>query len=127
MTHTSLLLLVAVLGTACVKEPVATELSSRGTVSVAKVPQGIRLVNNTDRGVAYAISNPNWLGLLAICNDPEPACVRLAAGDTIVVPFAEIHGYDSSTERVSVYWWHVSPDGEGHKASDPVEVVVPLR
>ena len=120
-----MLLIVAVLaGTACRREPVGTETA---LVSVVKVDAGIRITNNSTRGVAYDVSNPNWLGLLAICNDPGPACVRLAVGESVVVPLAEIHGYEPGITKVTVHWWHVLPDGpESYKATDPQQVVITL-
>ncbi len=119
----TLALVVATAG--CRRNPVATEASSG--VSAARVPGGIRLTNHTSRGAAYAISNPNWLGLLALCNDPGAACLGLASGQSVVVPLSEIHGYTSETTAVTIYWWHVSPDGNGqYKADDPTEIVLTL-
>ena len=127
-TSFAIMLALTLIATGCRRDPVATGLGGESQVSATKVATGIRITNHTDRGVAYAVSNPTWLGLLAICNDPEPACVRLARGASVIVPFSEIHGYaEGTTTSVRVAWWHVVPDGEGqYKATDPVEILVQL-
>lgn len=126
-TSFALLVALALVGTACRREPVATALTDTAGVSATRVEGGIRVTNHSERGVAYSIANPNWLGLLAICNDPEPACVRLAAGASVLVPLSEIHGYGSGVTTVTLYWWHVIPDGSGqYKATDPEQVTVTM-
>lgn len=128
MKGITLLCIVAVVAiAACRPEGISTDAALSGKVSVIREQAGLRLTNHTDQGVAYAISNPDWLGLLAICNDPEPACIRLAAGESVLVPFTEVHGFDTGAEKITVHWWHVVPDGAGHfKATDPVQIVIPL-
>lgn len=113
---------------ACRPESISTDSAPSGRVTVTREQAGIRVTNHTDQGVAYAISNPNWLGLLAICNDPEPACIRLQAGASVLVPFSEIQGFESGAEKITVHWWHVVPDGVGQfRATDPVQIIVPLQ
>jgi hypothetical protein len=107
----------------CHRDPTETRLTGEVLVSVARVESGIRLVNNTDRPVAYTVKNPMWLGLLALCADPGPACLRLAPGASVVVPHSEIHGYASGTAEVEVAWWHVIPDGQGGYTHEEVFLV----
>ena len=97
-----------------------------GTVQASRVVGGIRLVNGTGRGVAYAVVNRGWLGLIGPCATPTPDCVRLAPGATVVVPDAEIMGRDATMTEVVVYWWHVERPLDEWRASEVKDVVVPM-
>lgn len=124
----SVLLLVSALAlSGCDRDPVSAKLSKDVLVSAVRVQSGIRITNNTDRGVAYVVSNPQWLGLLGLCNDPGPGCVKLAPGASVVVSLDEIYGYSASATEASVFWWHVVPDGaNGYTTADVTTVFVPL-
>ena len=97
-----------------------------GTVQASRVRGGIRLANGTGRGVAYAVANRGWLGLIGACESPGPECVRLAPGATVVVPDAELLGRDAALTEVAVYWWHVERPLDVWRASEVRLVVVPL-
>ena len=107
----------------CHRDPTEARLTGAALVSVARVESGIRLTNNTDRPVAYTVKNPMWLGLLALCADPGPACLKLAPGASVVVPHSEIHGYAPGTPTAEVAWWHVIPDGQGGYTHEEVFLV----
>ena len=107
----------------CHKDPVLATETDTLVVSATRVASGIRLTNNTDRGIAYVVSNPMWLGLLGLCADPGPDCVKLAPGASVVIPVSEIHGYSSDATQASVFWWHVVPDGNGGYTQDQVTTV----
>lgn len=99
-----------------------------GEVRAARVPGGVEIANGTDRGLAYVVHNPSWLGLLATCADPGPSCVRLAAGARVVVPEREIAGWEgqpATLRKISVLWWRVAatPAG-GYAAVDIRELPV---
>ena len=83
------------------------------TLRVTRVADGVQIVNHTDESWAYAVWNPNWLGLFGPCADPGPDCVRLRPGQTVVVPEAAITGYAPGITEAVVRWWRVVPDGEG--------------
>ena len=111
----------------CGRDPVRANQSAGLLVSAVRVESGIRITNNTDRGIAYVVSNPQWLGLLGMCEDPGPSCVTLAPGASVVVPFDEIHGYSTTATEASVFWWHVVPDGaDGYRKEDLTTVFVSL-
>src|SRR5687768_3512749 len=97
-----------------------------GTVQASRVGGGIRLVNRTGRGVAYAVTNRGWLGLIGPCASPTPDCVRLAPGATVVVPDAEIMGRDAAMTEAVVYWWHVERPLDTWQAGEVRDVVVAL-
>ena len=97
-----------------------------GRVQASRVGGGIRLVNGTARGVAYAVANRGWLGLIGPCASPGPDCVRLAPGATVVVPDAEIMGRDAAMTEVVVYWWHVERPLDEWLAGVVRDVVVPM-
>jgi len=114
---------LALASSACHRDPSAPKLIGAALVSVARVESGIRLTNNTDRPVAYTVSNPNWLGLLALCADPGPDCLRLKAGESVVVRYSEIYGYAPDAKEANVAWWHVIPDGQGGYTQEEVVLV----
>lgn len=116
-------LAIAIAVAGCHKDPVAAVTSDTALVSATRVATGIRLTNNTDRGVAYVASNPMWLGLLGLCADPGPECVKLAPGASVVIPFSEIYGYTTEATEASIFWWHVVPDGHGGYTQDEVTTV----
>lgn len=129
MNRISSVLLVAsaITLSGCDRDPVSAQLSSNVLVSAVRVQSGIRLTNNTDRGVAYVVSNPQWLGQLALCADPGPECVKLAPGASVVVPLDDIYGYSANATEASVFCWHVVPDGaDGYKTENVTTVVVSL-
>ena len=97
-----------------------------GRVQASRVGGGIRLVNRTGRGVAFAIANRGWLGLIGPCASPTADCVRLAPGATLVVPDAEIMGRDAAMTEAVVYWWHVERPLDAWQAGEIRYVVVPL-
>ena len=118
-----ILFAIALASSACHKDPVSATLSGAPLVSATRVTTGVRLTNNTDRPVAYVVSNPMWLGLLALCADPGPDCVKLAPAASVVIPFSEIYGWASDATQASVFWWHVVPDGHGGYTQDEVATV----
>lgn len=125
MTRVSSVLVfaLALAASGCHRDPTEAKLTGAALVSVARVESGIRLTNNTDRPVAFAVKNPMWLGLLALCADPGPACVKLAPGASVVVPHSEIHGWAAGVAEAEVAWWHVIPDGQGGYTHEEVFLV----
>ncbi len=101
--------------------------SPEGEVAVARIDGGIRLTNRTDRAVAYIVRNPAWLGLVALCIDTGPNCIRLTPGASVVVPDPEILGHDVGAREAQVTIWHVESDGAGgHRAVIVKEVTLRL-
>jgi hypothetical protein len=99
-----------------------------GSVTATRVAGGVAIVNGTERAVAYDVANPNWLGLLATCSDPSPACLRLKPGGLVTVPLEEIAGWDAQTTDAVVYWWQVLPTSTGgYQASEVKRVPLSLR
>lgn len=82
-----------------------------------RVPGGVRVTNTSDRTVAFHVRNPNWLGLLALCETPDATCARLRPGAVIMVRNDEIHGYDSAGPLV-FDWWRVDAVGSGYAAGE---------
>jgi hypothetical protein len=119
----AIVLAIALASSACQRDPTEARLGDTALVSVARVETGIRLTNNTDRPIAYTVSNPMWLGLLALCADPGPDCLRLKAGESVVVPYSEIYGYAADAKQANVAWWHVIPDGQGGYTQEEVFMV----
>jgi hypothetical protein len=138
MRRSTPLLLVGLLwaAAACSRSPVAAPAdaardATSGDVEATLAADGVTLVNGTNRGIAYAVWNPKWLGLMAVCDDPGPSCVRLAPGQSVVVPESQFSGWNPSpgvelqpeARALEVRWWHVLPDGAGGYAASEVRVI----
>lgn len=96
-------------------------------VSATRISGGVRIVNGTDEALAYAVWNPDFLGLFAPCVDPTPACVRLGAWQTVDVADQDIVGYAPGAREAVVRWWRVIPDGAGgYRAGEVFEIPVSL-
>jgi len=91
----------------------STIRSLDGEIRVARVGGGIRLTNGTSRGLAYIVRNPAWLGLVALCVDTGPNCIRLASGASVVVPDREVLGHAPGAHEAQVTLWRVEPDPAG--------------
>lgn len=130
-------LLVALLPLAgCNRSPAAAPAEAARDAALADVEAsfgatGVTIVNHTDRGIAYAVWNPHFLGLMGVCQEPGPPCVRLAPGASVVVPESEFAGWaptpgtepQPGARALEVRWWHVLPDGAGGYAASEVRVI----
>src|SRR5215212_2163112 len=131
MRRSTTILLVALLAVtaACSRSPAAAPAevardAAFGEVEATLGADGVTLVNGTSRGIAYAVWNPNWLGLMAVCDHPGSSCVRLAPGQSVVVPESQFAGWSPSpgsdqpgARALEVRWWHVVPNGAGGYAA----------
>jgi hypothetical protein len=126
-TLQSVILSLAVLGAACSPAPTANSVTSGDGVTASVTINGIRITNNTATRIGYEVSNPRWLGLLGLCNTPDAGCLRLAAGATVVVPFEEIHGYESGQREALIHWWTLTTDASGRTVPDPRQIRLPLQ
>lgn len=131
MRHLPLLCLSLAL-VACQAEPSAPVadpiiVTASADVSASRVSGGVRVTNDTDEPIAYAVWNQGWLALFAPCTDTGPDCPRLAPGESITVPDDEIDALTPDARDAVVRWWHIVSDGSGGvKAGEVHEVVVGL-
>jgi hypothetical protein len=130
LTWTGLLLLVLGACRPGGAEARRDDRSERGaTVSVSAAASGVRIVNDGAEPLAFAIFERGLSQRVrfAPCVDPGPACVRLPAGQAVVVPFDQVGGYTAGARGVVVYTWRVVPDGAaGYRAADLASRTVSL-
>lgn len=132
MRRPAIVLLFGVLLTgACRSEPAAPFETEVGTfsadVAASRVPDGVRLTNETGQPIAYAVWNRGWLALFGPCVDTGPECPRLAPGASITTPDSEIAGWAPGAVEAVVRWWHVVPDGAGGvRAGEVHEIFISL-
>ena len=91
------------------------------SVTATATSSGVRLANPGSEPLAYAVFEREFStrSLFSPCIDPGPACVRLPAGQSVVVPFAQITGYTSGAREVVAYTWRVVRDSTGsYRAAD---------
>ncbi|HEX8320504.1 hypothetical protein [Longimicrobium sp.] len=120
------LLTLSLASAACGRDLATTAEVTASQVQVRRTDDGIRLINSTDRPVAFAVWNTGWLAAFAPCTDTGPDCSRLAPGASVVVPRSQVAGSSPEMEEVIVRWWHVVPDGAGgYRAETVHEVRVP--
>ena len=112
----------------CGHEPTGADVALTGRVEVTRVAGGLEIANGTDHGIAYTAYNPNWLGLLALCADPGPRCVRVGSRARTFVPESEFQGWadqPAAMRRLNVIWWRVVPSpADGYATADVHEVPV---
>lgn len=102
-------------------------IGPRYAVSATRVTDAVRIVNGTGATFAYAVWNPNFLGLFAPCVDTTPSCPRIGPGQTVDVADADIVGFAPGMREAVVRWWRVLPDGAGgSRAGDVFEIAVAL-
>lgn len=114
---------------ACSSETVPTDGGAdlENAVSARRVAGGVRIVNRTSGAVGYLVTNKDGLALASPCLDPGPACMRLQAGDTVVVPEADIIGRDSKMTTAVVLHWIVVPNpAGGYRAAEVGEMNVKM-
>ena len=122
----------ALLTGACQSEPSAPVVppvivTAAADVAASRVEGGVQLTNDTGEPILYAVWNSGWLALFAPCVEAGPGCPRLAPGDTVTVPDANIQGWSPDASEAVVRWWRVVPDGAGGmKAVDVHEIFVAL-
>jgi len=78
-----------------------------GVVTAERVSGGVRLTNGDDSPVAYAVWNPDFLGLFTPCTTTDASCPRLGPGASVTVSEASVTGRAPGMQRVVVRWWHV--------------------
>ena len=96
---------------ACGRDSEPTGVQQR-VVSTGRA-DGIVVENRTNLPVGYVVIDGHFLGLGALCADPDPGCTRLPAGESVVVPFDQVMGYDGSTSQIIAISWHVKQDAAG--------------
>lgn len=114
---------------ACADNPLG--VAENEVVRVAEETSGIRITNLTDTPRAYLANDPEWLAvalsmpldLIALCNTPDAACLRLPAKGSVLMPYAEVGGYGSSTKSIVVFTWRVVPVAPGQYQTEMDQAV----
>ena len=99
------------------------------SAAVSPTASGLRLVNTGSSPLAFAVFEREFAtrSLFAPCVDPGPACVRLPAGQSVVVPLDEIAGYTPRAREAVVYTWRVVRESAGgYRSGDFTSHVVRL-
>lgn len=105
-----------VLGSACASDVTEPEraIVQLGDVRIERTSGATRLTNQGTVGLAYALWNPQFLGLMAVCAEVNSTCLRLAPGASIDVPDSEIVGSsETSTDPYTVRIWSVYTNESG--------------
>jgi hypothetical protein len=111
-------------------EPATVADDRANGVAATRTAVGLRLVNSGAEALAFTVFERGYaaLVLFAPCVDPGPTCVRLPAGQSLVVPFGQIGGYTPGAREAVVYTWRVVPNGAGgYRAEDFTSRVVALQ
>lgn len=95
-----------------------------GTVSAARVSDGVAIVNGTASSISFEVANRGWLGTLAPCTDASVNCAVLAAGQRVTVKVQNIAGAESgSFSQAVVYYWMVV---DGRASGEAVLITVAM-
>jgi hypothetical protein len=85
-------------------EPTPSPSAAQGAaVRAERVTNGVRITNDANAAIKYAVVNPMWLGQIASCRVND--CPTVAAGSAVVVPESAIHGFSASAPTLVVYYW----------------------
>lgn len=125
-TRTSLTSAV-VLFAACHSETTAPTgaLVQLGEARIERLAGATRLTNDGAAGLAYALWNPQFLGLMAVCAETTSDCLRLAPNTSVVVPDSEIVGSgESDTGPYSVRIWGVVLNGGQPTATEVRSITI---
>lgn len=63
----------------------------------------LAITNRGDDAVYVRASDPTVLALMAACS--PSTCTRVAPGETLRLPYAEIENYDPGDAQATVAWW----------------------
>lgn len=109
---------------ACILAAVAVVACSDATgvpvqdLDIVATADGLKLTNNTDGVLFYqavdATTLAMWAGPAAVTLCETPACPEVSPHDSVLVTWDDVLGWAETTKQISVYWWQVVSDGEGH-------------
>jgi hypothetical protein len=122
------LAIVAVLA-ACARSGDPRDPAADTLLSATATSAGLTLGNPGDEPLAVAVFERETATRVMFdpCIDRTPACLRLPAGKTLTLPYADIMGWTPAAREVMVYTWRVEPNGQGgYRASGMTSRVVPL-
>jgi len=82
----------------------------------------LEIHNRTERAVYYFAVDSEMVALInwVPCSDPD-ACARVTARSRSTIPASAVLRWGSSPQ-VTVYWWHLVPDGEGGFRPDRIRM-----
>jgi hypothetical protein len=80
----------------------------------------LSVTNRGDEPVNVLISDPTVLALMIGCT--PGSCMRIGAGQTVRVPYAEIQNYTPGDTQAVVTWWVFDDDGGTVEAQGTVTV-----
>lgn len=87
-------------------------------LDVVAAAEGLRLTSQSDADLFYGAVDPEsfalWAGPEGVTMCQDPACPHLSPHGTATVAWQDVVGWSEATTRVTVYWWRVVPDGDGH-------------
>lgn len=118
-----LTLCAAALLAACAGDPAG---SARDGLRVAIEGDAVAVTNLDEQPVYYRIVNPEALALWAPCTAPED-CPRIAPGQTVRIPFAEIGLYQPDSTEAELYWWRFLRVGERYVTTGEGRLQIRLR
>lgn len=130
MKNIMLFAAVAILLAACASEVTAPDNTTvpLGNVRIERLSGATRLTNQGTIGLAYALWNPRFLGLMAVCAETTAECLRLAPNATVEVPDSEIVGaIEGDTNPYSVRIWSVVTNSAGQPTATEVQATTVNR
>jgi hypothetical protein len=74
-------------------------------VTAQRTPEGVRVTNGGGKDIRFLAKNAVWLGLLAGCHHEPNTCATLKVGQTTVVRFNDIFGFNESAAQLEVWYW----------------------
>lgn len=123
------LLIVAALLGACAGRGDASRLTGADTTATLEITatrSNLVLRNTSTSLIRYFAVNPNIL-TLALFAPCDSNCAAIAPGQSVIVPYASIMGYDPAMTEAQVTWWRFAPGPFDRVDSSYQSARVPLH
>lgn len=91
-------------------------VASDGPLTVTASNGRLLAANHGAYPLSIAASNPEWLGLVALCVEPGLGCIIVPPRETHTIPLGEVHGHVPGA-MVHVHYQELRP---GSTAESPI-------
>jgi hypothetical protein len=119
-------LCAAALLAACAGDPTGGDTAFAVSVQPDGAAALLLLTNTDDQPVYYTLFSRDALASWAPCTSPAD-CPRIAPGQTVRVPYADIQMYTAQSAEAELHWWQFRRAGNGYVEAGTGGSIIQLR